>query len=99
MSSASGQYWIVGDGVGPTTLLWLRTMVREVLQLPESEDVDMWTLRELGARSLQVVALQFRILQETSVNVEMDELVGGSHIADIATLIDVRRPTAERGPR
>ena len=99
MSSASGQYPIVGVGVGPTTLLWLRTMVREVLQLPESEDVDMRTLRELGAGSLQAVALQFRILQETSVNVEMDKLVGGSHIADIAKLIDVRRPTAERGPR
>ena len=86
-------------GVGPTTLPWLRTTVREVLRLPESEDVDTRTLRELGARSVQVVALQFRILQETSVNVEMHELVGGSPIADIATLIDVRRPTAERGPR
>ncbi|HEV2343202.1 MAG TPA: acyl carrier protein [Actinocrinis sp.] len=78
-----------------TTLPRLRTMVRDVLQLPESEDIDMRTLRELGAGSLQTVALQFRILQETSVNVEMEELVGGSHIADIATLIDVRRPPAQ----
>lgn len=78
-----------------TTLPRLRTMVRDVLQLPESEDIDMRTLRELGAGSLQTVALQFRILQETSVNVEMGELVGGSHIADIATLIDVRRPPAQ----
>lgn len=77
------------------TLLWLRTTVREVLQLPESEDIDMRTLRELGAGSLQTVALQFRILQETSVNIEIGELVGGSNIADIATLIDVGRPTAE----
>lgn len=81
--------------IGPTTLLWLRTTVREVLQVPESDDVDTRTLSELGAGSLQAVALQFRILQETSVNVEMDELVGGTQIADIATLIDVRRPTAE----
>jgi acyl carrier protein len=95
VSSASGQDQIVGVGVGPTTLLSLRTMVREVLRLPESEDVDLRTLRELGAGSLHAVALQFRILQETSVNVEMDKLVGGSHIADIAKLIDVRRPTAE----
>ena len=93
MSSASGQSGIVG--VGSATLLWLRTMIREVLQLPESEDVDMRTLRELGAGSLQTVALQFRILQETSVNVEMDELVGGLGIADIAALIDGRRPAAE----
>lgn len=78
-----------------TTLPRLRTMVRDVLQLPESEDIDMRTLRELGAGSLQTVALQFRILQETSVNVEMEELVGGSHVADIATLIDVRRPPAQ----
>lgn len=96
MSSASGQHQ--DAGAGPTTLPWLRTTVREVLRLPESEDVDLRTLRDLGARSLQTVALQFRILQETSVNLEMDELVGGSHIADIAALIDERRPNAERGP-
>lgn len=94
MRSASGRNGTADVGVAPATLLWLRTMVREVLQLPESEDVDMRTLRELGAGSLQAVALQFRILQETSVNVEMGELVGGSHIADIAALIDMRRPTA-----
>ncbi|WDV56933.1 acyl carrier protein [Streptomyces coeruleorubidus] len=76
-----------------STLPGLRTMVREVLQLPESEDVDMRTLRELGAGSLQAVALQFRILEETSVNVEMADLVGGSRVADIATLIDERRST------
>ena len=93
MSSASGQYRIAG--VGPSTLLSLRAMVREVLRLPESEDVDSRTLRELGAGSLQAVALQFRILQETSVKVEMDKLIGGSHVADIAELIDVRRPAAE----
>ena len=80
--------------VGPTTLPWLRTTIREVLRLPESEAVDTRTLRELGAHSVQVVALQFRILQATSVNVEMQEMVGGSAIADIASLIDGRRPTA-----
>ncbi|MFE5818109.1 acyl carrier protein [Streptomyces sp. NPDC056479] len=92
MSSASGQNRVVDVDAGPTTLLWLRTTVREILQLAESEDVDTRTLRELGAGSLQVVAVQFRILQETAVNVEMDELVGASHIADLAMLIDVRRP-------
>lgn len=86
---------IVGEDVDPATLSWLRTLVREVLRLPESEAVDTRTLRELGTRSLQVVALQFRILQETSVQVEMTELVGGSSIADLATLIDLRRPVSE----
>jgi acyl carrier protein len=77
-----------------TTLPWLRTTVRELLQLPESEDVDKRTLRELGANSLQTLSVQFRILQETSATIEVDELVGGSQIADIATLIDVRKPSA-----
>jgi hypothetical protein len=84
--------------VDPTTLAWLRTAVRETLRLPGSTEVDPRTLRELGARSVHVVALQFRILQETSVEVEMRELVGDSPVADIAGLIDVRRPPAEAGP-
>lgn len=86
---------VLVDTAGPTTLPWLRTVVREVLQVPESEDIDTRTLRDLGAGSLLAVALQFRILQETSVSVGMDELVGGSPIADIAALIDVRRPAAQ----
>jgi methionyl-tRNA synthetase len=73
-----------------STLPWLRNVVREVLQLPESEDVDLRALRELGAGSLHAVALQFRILQETSVTVEMDQLVGGAPVVDIAALIDLR---------
>ncbi|WP_240659913.1 phosphopantetheine-binding protein [Streptomyces sp. WAC 01529] len=77
----------------PATLENLRTTVRKVMQLPESEEVDTRTPRQLGAGSLQTVALQFRILQETSVNVEMSELVGDLSIADIAALIDERRPT------
>lgn len=80
-------------GAGPATLPWLRTTVREVLRLPGSEEVDTRALRELGARSVHVVALQFRILQETSVEVEIAELVGGTPVAGIAALIDVRRPT------
>lgn len=74
----------------PSTLPWLRTIVREFLRLPESDDVDQWTLPELGATSLQAIALQFRVLQETSVKVGMAELAGGSHVAEIAELIDAR---------
>ena len=86
----------VREMMEPTTLRWLRTVIREVLRLPESEDVDTRTLRELSAGSVHAVALQFRILQETSVTVEMGELVGGSCVADIATLIDGRRPVPAR---
>jgi hypothetical protein len=93
MSPASGRN--PTTSAAQDTLPWLRTLVREVLRLPESEDVDARTLRELSARSVQVVALQFRILQDTSVTVEIAELVGGTSVADIAALIDVRRPTAD----
>ncbi|MET7680647.1 acyl carrier protein [Streptomyces sp. NPDC005423] len=92
MRAASGQDRIAG--AGPATLPWLRALVQEILQLPESEVAGTRTLRELGAGSLQTVALQFRILQETSVSVEISELVGDAHLADLATLIDVRRPPA-----
>lgn len=95
MSSAAGQNRTVDVGADPGTLPGLRTMVREVLRLPESEEVDLRTPRELGAGSLQAVALQFRIFEETSVSVDMADLVGGSRIADIAALIDERRPTVE----
>lgn len=95
MNPAAGQDGNVG--VDPTTLAWLRAMVREVLRLPESEEVDTRTLRELGARSLHAVALQFRILQECSASIEMDELVGALRVADVATLIDERRAAGQWG--
>lgn len=94
MSTAAGQDRIVpaGAGAGPAALPALRDLVREILQLPESAEVDSRTLRELGAGSLQAVAVQFRILQETSVSLEMDELVGCSRLDELAALIDARRP-------
>lgn len=79
--------------VDSATLSWLRATVREALRLPESADVDTRTLQELGANSLQAIGLQFRILKETSANVEMEELAA-AHVAEIATLIDSRRPAA-----
>lgn len=78
----------------PTTLSWLQTTVREALQLSESEEVAARTLRELAATSLQTVGVQYRILQATSVQVEMIELIGDRSIADLALLIDGRRQSA-----
>ncbi|ACU75165.1 hypothetical protein Caci_6311 [Catenulispora acidiphila DSM 44928] len=77
-----------------TTLSRLRIMIRDVLRLPESEEIDHRTLRALGAVSVQVIALQFSILKATSVDVAMSELVGGASVAEIAELIDARRPGA-----
>lgn len=74
-----------------TALPWLRSAVREMLRLPETDDVDSRTLRELGANSLQAIGLQFRILKETAANVEMEELAG-ANVEEIAALIDERRP-------
>lgn len=93
MSSPAAQNQTVD--ADSTTLTWLGSTVREVLQLPDSEAVDSRTLRDLGAGSLQVVALQFRVLQGSSVNLAIEELVGDAHVADLATMIDARRPTAK----
>lgn len=79
---------------GLTTLSRLRIMIRDVLRVPESEEIDTRTLRELGAVSVQVIALQFSILKATSVDVSMAELVGDASVAEIAELIDVRRPAS-----
>ena len=65
--------------------------VRDILRLPASEDVDRRTLHELGARSVRAVALQFRMLRETSANVGSAEPVGGSPVANLAALIGERR--------
>ncbi|MFI0929484.1 acyl carrier protein [Streptomyces sp. NPDC021012] len=81
-------------GVEPTTLSWLQTTVREVLQLAESEEVATRTLRELAATSLQTVGVQYRILRETSVQLEMSELIGDASVAELAELIDGRRQSA-----
>ncbi|MFF4140761.1 phosphopantetheine-binding protein [Streptomyces sp. NPDC001698] len=82
-------------GTEPTTLSWLQTTVREVLQLAESEEVAARTLRELAATSLQTVGVQYRIFQESSVQVEMSELIGDTSVAELAVLIDGRRQSAE----
>ncbi|MEY9894485.1 acyl carrier protein [Catenulispora sp. MAP5-51] len=77
-----------------TTLSRLRVMIRDVLRVPESEEIDTRTLRALGAVSVQVIALQFSILKATSVELTVAELVGESTVVEIADLIDARR-TAE----
>ncbi|GLY28367.1 acyl carrier protein [Kineosporia sp. NBRC 101731] len=77
------------------TLPWLRTLVRETLQVPESEEIDRRTLTELGLGSLQAVALQFRILRETSVRIEMGALVGGHRLVEVAELIDANRSAVQ----
>ncbi|MFF9364201.1 acyl carrier protein [Streptomyces griseoluteus] len=81
-------------GAEPTTLSWLQTTVREVLQLAEDEEVAARTLRDLAATSLQTVGVQYRILRESSVQVEMSELIGDASIAELAALIDGRRQSA-----
>jgi hypothetical protein len=81
-------------GAEATTVSWLQTTVREVLQLAESEEVAARTLRELAATSLQTVGVQYRILRESSVQVEMSELIGDATVAELAALIDGRRQSA-----
>ncbi|MFM9696886.1 hypothetical protein [Streptomyces europaeiscabiei] len=43
---------------------------------------------------LQTVGVQYRILRESSVQVEMSELIGDATVAEPAALIDGRRQSA-----
>nr|WP_245240540.1 phosphopantetheine-binding protein [Streptomyces spiramenti] len=72
----------------------MQTTVREVLRLAESEEVAGRTLRDLAATSLQTVGVQYRVLRESSVQLEMSELVGDATVAELAALIDGRAQNA-----
>ncbi|HEU5470233.1 MAG TPA: FAD-dependent oxidoreductase [Actinophytocola sp.] len=85
----SGQVFFVADPPESTPLPWLRALVRETLQLAEDAAVDERTLTELGAGSLQAVAVQFQILRHTDVDLPLPELLG-TNVAGLAGILEQR---------
>jgi methionyl-tRNA synthetase len=82
------QVFFGGEPAGPETLALVTDIVREVLRLPADTDPAGRTLAQLGAGSLQTVALQMRILERTSVSLPIEELIGATDVADLAVRVD-----------
>ncbi|MFD0305219.1 class I tRNA ligase family protein [Streptomyces sp. NPDC127119] len=72
------------QGAPPDQLPWLADLVRGALSLPAGTAVADKTLRELGASSLQVVAVQYQILERLDVDVSMEELHSGRSVAELS---------------
>jgi len=68
-------------------LPWLSELVRSTLRLPAGEPVAERTLVELGMGSLQVVALQYQILDHLDADVSVEDLLGDRNVADLAALL------------
>jgi methionyl-tRNA synthetase len=74
----------------PPLLPWLRDVVRNTLQLKDDEAVDDRALVALGMESLHAVALQYEILEETGVDISIDDLFAARDVATLAGLLGER---------
>lgn len=72
----------------PRLLDWLTELVTVSLRLTEAP-ADA-TLIDLGASSLQTVALQYQILEGLGVDVLVDELLGELDLSAVAALLEER---------
>ncbi|MGP8303456.1 class I tRNA ligase family protein [Streptomyces inhibens] len=68
----------------PDPLPWLADLVRSTLGLPAQAAVADKTLRELGASSLQAVAVQYQILERLDLDVPMSELLSERNVAELS---------------
>jgi methionyl-tRNA synthetase len=66
---------------------WLYGAVREALLLSGAQPVADATLTELGANSLQAIALQYQILERAGVDMTVEDLLGRRTVAELATLL------------
>jgi methionyl-tRNA synthetase len=85
-SSAAGD-----DTAAPDRLPWLSGAA---LQLPDGADPDA-TLVTLGSTSMQVIALQYQILQRTVIDVAIDDLLGDRTVREVAALLAKDHGTKE----
>jgi methionyl-tRNA synthetase len=88
----------------PPMLAWLREVVRNTLQLSDREAIDDRELVALGMESLHAVALQYQILEETGVDISIDDLFAAPDVTALAALLgerateNVAPPVAEGVP-
>ncbi|EKX61620.1 cupin domain-containing protein [Streptomyces ipomoeae] len=68
----------------PDPLPWFADLVRSTLGLPAEAVVADKTLRELGASSLQAVAMQYQILERLDLDVPMTDLLSERNIAALS---------------
>jgi methionyl-tRNA synthetase len=71
----------------PPLLTWLGEVVRHTLQLPADESIADKTLAELGASSLQAIALQFQILEKVGADILVDDLLGVRDVTALAAFL------------
>jgi methionyl-tRNA synthetase len=68
----------------PDPLPWFADLVRSTLGLPAEAAVADRSLLELGASSLQVVAVQYQIMERLDLDVPMSELLSGRSVAALS---------------
>ncbi|MFJ5259390.1 class I tRNA ligase family protein [Streptomyces sp. NPDC088387] len=67
----------------PDQLPWFTDLIRTTLGLPADAVVGDRTLHELGASSLQLVAVQYQILERLDVDVPMEELHSERNVTEL----------------
>ncbi len=71
----------------PELLPLLVRLVRETMRLPADQSVAGATLVSLGVESMQAIALQYQIADQTGADVTVAELLGDHTVAELATLV------------
>ncbi|MFE7130841.1 class I tRNA ligase family protein [Streptomyces sp. NPDC057638] len=74
-------------GAVAAALPWLTDLVRRSLGLPEGAEVAGTSLRALGASSLQLVAVQYQILERYDLDVPLPELLAERSIAALGAYL------------
>lgn len=72
---------------GDRALPWLEEAVRGMLGLSAGESLAGRSLLELGASSLQTIGLQYQVLQEFGVDLQLEELLSERDLAGLAQLL------------
>lgn len=68
-------------------LAWLSGLVRETLRLPGETTVRDGSLTQLGMESLQAIALQYQISEQTGADIRIEDLLGDASVAELAARI------------
>jgi methionyl-tRNA synthetase len=76
-----------GNDDGSAAADGLVMLVRSTLRLPEDEPVAERRLLDLGASSLQALALQYQVYEQFGCELSIDELLGERTVADLAAQV------------